>query len=197
MMDYDEPGKKDDDTSSDSGSSDDQGCPATEENKYCQAQAVKFNACLFFTDEYTKTDKEFDAATTMKGFPFSKCTSYMNNFDACCMAACQACESNDNKKYDCQTACGGTPCGSSATCGSGGFCNFDDGASGFCEQCEDIDDCATEGFINKKGNAECSKVCAASTGKQMDESVKKDDDSQEDPFLIFGGIPRIFGDDDA
>ena len=58
-----------------------------------------------------------------------------------------------------QTAC--KPDGS--PCANGEFCNFDDGSSGFCEQCSsfsDSTDCENEGFINPSaGSADCKACC--------------------------------------
>ena len=44
-----------------------------------------------------------------------------------------------------------------------GFCNFDNGNSGFCESCLDIlsngGSCEDAGFINQRGEHECENIC--------------------------------------
>ena len=60
---------------------------------------------------------------------------------------------------------GGNSCADSATCGNGGFCNFDYTTKGTCEYCKDIISCEDETFITQKGKDECKSVCEASTTK--------------------------------
>ena len=41
-----------------------------------------------------------------------------------------------------------------------GFCNFDNGNSGFCEHCSDIKNgCDNAVFITQRGEQECKAVC--------------------------------------
>ena len=41
----------------------------------------------------------------------------------------------------------------------GGFCNFDFSNWGFCEVCQGIIDCETEGFACERGESECTRAC--------------------------------------
>lgn len=56
-------------------------------------------------------------------------------------------------------------CKESSDCkgGTAGFCNFDDNKSGHCEYCQDIlafpKGCLETGFINKRGEKECQRIC--------------------------------------
>ena len=41
-----------------------------------------------------------------------------------------------------------------------GFCNFDNGGSGYCEYCSDIFGlCEDDGFITYAGEQECKRTC--------------------------------------
>ena len=52
-------------------------------------------------------------------------------------------------------------CTNSAICGTGRFCNFDDGISGGCEDCNPDPNwrCEAQGFITQRGTNECNAVC--------------------------------------
>jgi len=54
------------------------------------------------------------------------------------------------------------------------FCNFDAEDWGFCESCKEIfdaekSDCADQGFITKKGEAECNGICVEDGGYESEE----------------------------
>ena len=54
-------------------------------------------------------------------------------------------------------------CTDSKACGDGGFCNFKDETTGFCEYCKDLKadnvKCKDEGFDTQKGTDECKTIC--------------------------------------
>ena len=54
-------------------------------------------------------------------------------------------------------------CTDSKACGDGGFCNFKDDTTGFCEYCKDLKadnvKCDDDGFDTQKGTKECKTVC--------------------------------------
>jgi len=150
---------------------------------------------LFLYEIRTECYFSFQCGTGFCDFQIGEGLGYCG----ACETACADQGLNAEGLFNCQSVCEEEPetpteapedtaapvveCSSSAQCGAGGFCNFDNIISGFCESCSDIVDCVSAELDTTEGSASCIAACEAFQNTNAD-FVDSDSGYSMDGFVL-------------